>query len=173
MGEPHRMSKRLIWPLLLAGYSVVLIRVVVFKNVMFHIGHLRFRFAQQSGHANFTPFKTISSYLHGDHGWLIGGLNLVGNVALFVPVGLLVPLAVPNLTWKGSLALAAAVGLAIEGLELAFQAGEFDVDDLFLNALGVLVGLALAQSSLRWRRGRAAFTMRARRGADADTGGQI
>jgi glycopeptide antibiotics resistance protein len=152
------MSKRLIWTLLLVGYSAALIRVVVFNNLMFRIGHLRFRLTQQSGHANYTPFRTISSYLHGEHGWLIAGVNLVGNVALFVPVGLLAPLAVPNLTWKGSLAGAAAVGLAIEGMELLFQAGEFDVDDLFLNTIGVMVGFALAQSSLRWRPGREGST---------------
>ena len=148
------MSKRLIWALLLAGYSALLIRVLVFKNLMIHLGHLRFRVTQQSGQTNLIPFKTIASYLRGDHGWLFGVVNLVGNVALFAPIGFLVPFAVPNLTWRGSLALAAAVGLAFEGLELAFQAGEFDVDDLILNALGVMVGFAFAQSSLRWRPGR-------------------
>jgi glycopeptide antibiotics resistance protein len=44
------------------------------------------------------------------------------------------------MTWRKSLALAVAVGLAIEGMEVVFRVGIFDIDDVILNALGVMLG---------------------------------
>jgi glycopeptide antibiotics resistance protein len=44
------------------------------------------------------------------------------------------------MTWQKSLALAVAVGLAIEGMEVVFRVGIFDIDDVILNALGVMIG---------------------------------
>lgn len=134
------MRKRWIAAVLLIAWSAILVRVLVFKNLAFSVGHLRFRIATKAGDDNFVPLRTIASYLRGDHGVLIGAVNLVGNVAPFAPIGFLVPLIFRGLAWQEQLALAVGVGLAVEGLEAAFGVGEFDVDDLILNALGVALG---------------------------------
>lgn len=126
--------------LALVAYSAALIRLLVFKNVLIHVGSLRFRFDQEAGEANFLPFKTISAYLLGEHGRLIAIINLAGNVALFAPIGFLVPLVYPRMTWRTSAALGAAASLAIEGMEVVFHSGAFDIDDVMLNALGVVIG---------------------------------
>lgn len=44
------------------------------------------------------------------------------------------------MTWQKSLILAAAVGLSMEGLEVVFRVGIFDIDDVILNAFGVMIG---------------------------------
>jgi glycopeptide antibiotics resistance protein len=67
-------------------------------------------------------------------------LNLLGNIMPFVPVGFLAPVLYRKLTWKKSLVLAVAVGLAMEGMEVAFRVGIFDIDDIMLNAFGVMIG---------------------------------
>lgn len=135
------MQRRFLSAVLLIAYCAILVRLLVFENVLFRIGHLRFRFgSQEAGGPNFWPFATILRYLRGEHGWLISAVNLGGNILLFAPLGFLAPLVLQRMTWRGSLVLAVSAGLVIEGMEAAFGVGVFDVDDLLLNALGVMIG---------------------------------
>lgn len=148
------MKKRLISAFILIAYSAILVKILVFKNVLLKIGPLRFRFTQRSGQANFLPFKTILPYLYGEHGGSIAIINLVGNIALFVPIGFLVPVVYRNMTWQKSLALAVAAGLAIEGMEVMFRVGIFDIDDVILNAFGVMIGYWVFAVLVKWVRPR-------------------
>ena len=136
------MKKRLIATVILIAYSVILIKVIVFKDVpIIRIGKLMFKFGgTQEGEANLVPFKTIFMYLLGKKGLLIGGLNLLGNIIILVPIGFLAPFIYRNMTWKKSLALAIASGFAIEGMQAVLRVGIFDIDDVILNGLGVMVG---------------------------------
>ena len=67
--------------------------------------------------------------------------NVLLNVALFVPLGVLVPLVFPKCR-KGLRMLAAAVGttVTVEFLQWLTGRGIFDVDDLFCNILGAMMG---------------------------------
>jgi glycopeptide antibiotics resistance protein len=126
----------------LIGYSALLITLVVFKAApMIHIGHLRLKFnGTHTGPGNFTPFNTIWPFLNGRPNRFIAAVNLLGNIFPFTPVGLLASLVSPRLAWRRSLVLAVAVGLAMEGTEVLFRVGIFDVDDILLNAFGVMIG---------------------------------
>src|ERR1051326_2089192 len=113
------MKKRVMAAVLLIAYCAILIKVMVFKDIPpIRIGSLILNFAgTNAGHGpNFVPFKTIGPYLLGYNGWIIAGINLVGNIALLVPIGLLAPLLYRNMTWKKALALGVAAGLSIEGM---------------------------------------------------------
>ena len=134
------MQKRLI-SFILVAYSAILIKVVVFKDLELRTRFLIIRLgSSRTGLANFVPFKTILPHLRGEPRWSIAIMNLVGNTALFVPIGFLVPLVCRKMTWQKSLALAVAVGLAMEGMEGLFRMGAVDVDDIILNAFGVMIG---------------------------------
>ena len=134
------MKKRLISAFILIAYSAFLINLLVFKIYQLKISLLRFKFPPDAGQANFLPFKTILPYLLGEPAWLIAIINLGGNIALLVPIGFLVPFVYRKMTWQKSLALAVAIGLAIEGMQVVFRVGIFDIDDVILNALGVMTG---------------------------------
>ncbi len=138
------IRKRLISAFILIAYSAILIKLVVFKTqtpLMIKPLHLRIKFTDHgTGQANFLPFKTIWPYLHGRPNSLIAFVNLVGNILPFAPIGFLVPFVYPKMTWQKSLVLAVAVGFAMEGLEAVFRVGTFDIDDIILNALGVMIG---------------------------------
>ena len=68
-------------------------------------------------------------------------LNVLLNIALFVPLGLLLPLLSHRFrSWYAMLPAGLAVSLAIELGQLATARGMFDVDDLFTNTLGAMVG---------------------------------
>ena len=136
------MKKRLTATITLIAYSAILVDVLVFKYLpLIRIGRMRFRFGgTQDGPANFIPFKTILPYLLGEKGFMIAVLNLAGNILLLVPIGFLVPFIYPNMTWKKTLVLAVATGLALEGMQALLRVGIFDIDDLILNGLGVMAG---------------------------------
>ena len=90
--------------------------------------------------ANFVPFKTILQQLRGDPRWSTSIINLVGNTVLFVPVGFLVSFVFRSISWRRSLAIGIAVGLSLEGTEGLLRVGVVDVDDVILNAFGVVSG---------------------------------
>lgn len=75
---------------------------------------------------------------------------LVGNVLMFVPMGLLVPLAFEGITAKKMLRLAVLLPLAVEAVQ-PWIGRSFDLDDIIGNLLGILLGFALY-----WLAGKAA-----------------
>ena len=91
---------------------------------------------------NLRPLFTIRAFWQ--RGTLEGQLvNLLGNVAVFVPLGLLMPWAFPALRrWWAVTLLCGGLSLAIEFTQL-FLARSVDVDDLLLNTLGGLLGYLL------------------------------
>ena len=149
------MKKRLISVLILLAYIALLIKVMVFKDIpTIHIGQLMLNFAgTDTGHGpNFVPFTTIVPYLLGSKGLIIGGINIVGNIALLVPLGFLLPFVYPKITWKKSLLIAIASGLSIETMQTVLRVGIFDIDDVILNALGVMLGYGAFILFSKWVR---------------------
>jgi glycopeptide antibiotics resistance protein len=120
----------------------LLIKVMVFKDVpLIQLGVLMLNFGgTHEGPPNFIPFKTILPYLLGDKGLLIGAINIVGNIILLVPVGLMVPFVFPAVHLKKSILFAVFSGLIIEGMQTLLHVGIFDIDDVILNGLGYLMG---------------------------------
>ena len=126
----------------LIAYGAILIRFVVFKAIpVLRAGHLRLRIAgPHTGPANFVPFKTIIPQLMGRGNHFIDMVNLFGNIVPFMPVGFLAALVFPSISWWKALVLGVLTGLSFEGMEVVFRVGIFDVDDVILNALGVVLG---------------------------------
>ena len=71
-------------------------------------------------------------------------VNLIGNVAMFIPSGVILPIICsrPDRFWK-VLAAGAGISLCIELLQLPFAARVSDVNDLILNTVGVIIGYGL------------------------------
>lgn len=75
---------------------------MVFKDVpAFQLGVLKLNFSGTNPGQlpNFVPFRTILPYIFGDKGVIISGINLIGNIILLVPVGLLTPFVSQRITW--------------------------------------------------------------------------
>ena len=135
------VKKRLL-QLLLFGYCLLLIKIMVFKDVpLIRIGVLMLNFGgTHECVPNFIPFKTILPYLIGEKGLLIGAINIVGNIILLVPVGLLMPYVFSAVNLKKSFVFAILSGMLIEGMQSLLHVGIFDIDDVILNGLGYLIG---------------------------------
>jgi glycopeptide antibiotics resistance protein len=140
-------AKRTRWlaACVLIAYSAILIKFVVFKAIpTIRMGHLRLKFAgPHTGPANLVPFKTIVPELLGQGNHLIDMVNLIGNIIPFMPIGLLAPLVFRSISWQKALVLGVVTGLTFEVLEVVFRVGIFDVDDVILNAFGVVGGYGM------------------------------
>ena len=82
-------------------------------------------------------------------------INLIGNTAMFIPLGIVWPAVFRELDTHAK-AIAAGVGtsLLIEILQLPFYVRCSDIDDLILNSAGYLMGygIYLLVKALRQRR---------------------
>lgn len=89
---------------------------------------------------NLVPFQTLGIYLNNldSEFWM---RNLLGNLALLLPLGLLGPIALPALDrwWRVAL-LALLVSTAIELTQLAVPDRSADIDDVLVNVAGALLG---------------------------------
>lgn len=74
-------------------------------------------------------------------GWQI---NIIGNIAMFIPVGLAWPFCFKKLDTIGKTVFAGAgFPLFIEITQLAFYERSSDVDDLILNTAGIFIGASI------------------------------
>lgn len=92
-------------------------------------------------HYNIVPLQTLKMYLlHADHFsmryWLI---NVVGNVAVFVPFGIALPYLL-KLRLMRFLVIFMSALVTLELLQLVLHRGSFDIDDVLLNTIGAMMG---------------------------------
>ena len=69
-------------------------------------------------------------------------LNICGNIIGFIPFGFFLPILQPRCKRVWVVVLSGMlVSLLVESIQLISKVGCFDVDDIFLNTLGVLIGV--------------------------------
>jgi glycopeptide antibiotics resistance protein len=93
---------------------------------------------------NLVPLKTIIyMFMHySDNGGSVFLINIVGNVAVFIPFGLASTILWPKLfsSFPRTLLIFFVLIFLVELLQFALQVGVFDIDDLLLNCLGIGIG---------------------------------
>lgn len=103
--------------------------------------------------SNFVPFATIIEYLnHYKNNTINMNIifeNLVGNLMLFMPMGVFLPcLYVKRRTWKGFLSYLILIIFLIEAIQSVTRAGAFDVDDFILNITGACIVFAIVKTKM-------------------------
>ena len=95
---------------------------------------------------NFIPFKTIVEYVkrYIDGYRNLSVLNLLGNLALFVPMGMALPCLSRKLNrfWKVTLTVLGMV-VAVELVQGLLRVGSIDIDDVIFNVVGAMVGYGI------------------------------
>ncbi len=89
---------------------------------------------------NLIPFLYLTDYDVKREAFI----NIIGNVSLFIPTGIILPILYKRLDtfWKVLLA-GAGISLCIELVQLALPNSVTDIDDLILNTTGVIIGYAI------------------------------
>ena len=92
---------------------------------------------------NFIPFKTIIEYVqrYSNGYWRLATLNLLGNLALFVPMGMALPCLFKKLNrfWKVILTVLGMV-VIVELVQGVLRVGSIDIDDVIFNVVGAMIG---------------------------------
>lgn len=139
------------------GKALLICAFILYASVMLWLLFIRNRsyaggnYWQQIGtHMSLVPFHTIGQYLMvlirnpNPYEEFDAFVNLVSNVALFVPLGFLLPCLWKKLeTFRRFLLYIAALILAIELIQLFTLRGICDIDDFILNVLGACIGFAV------------------------------
>ena len=100
------------------------------------------------GAVNLEPFHTIRSYVRFYHntGSPVSIMNLLGNVVIMVPLGMLLPVLFRTMRhFWACLPLCALTAVGVEWLQWVTATGAADVDDSILNFLGAALGYLLVR----------------------------
>lgn len=124
--------RKVVVTLLLVAYGILLSYLTLYAGTT-HV--------PWSGRVRLIPLETITTVLSKEPMEIL--INIVGNLAVFMPIGLLTPLLRDEPTSARRVAaLSAGVSLLIEVLQLFSGRRIADVDDVLLNTLGGLLGYA-------------------------------
>lgn len=99
-------------------------------------------------YTNLIPFATLTEYARRLAADTINVktvvYNVLGGIALFVPLGVILPFFFEKLgkLWRCAVA-SLVVSVAIETMQLVLRRGSFDVDDIILNVVGAAIGYAI------------------------------
>lgn len=138
-------------------YCICLIFILFFYGYragnQFNIGIFSREHLEQP---NLVPFRTISDYLEGFFDNTINTdivvTNLLGNLLMFVPMGMALPVLFDkkfNRLWKTVLFVVILV-ILVETIQFFTFRGSADIDDLILNTIGATIGYGIIKiKSLR------------------------
>ncbi|OMF38451.1 hypothetical protein BK133_02725 [Paenibacillus sp. FSL H8-0548] len=96
------------------------------------------------------PFYTIYSYLSGalNVPTIIVMTNILGNIILFMPLGVYVQLLKKDKRISISMVIVFLISLLVEIFQFIFGIGATDIDDIILNSLGGLIGILVYKALL-------------------------
>lgn len=140
----RKEKKRIFINCLLYGVFVFYVALLIL--ILFRTRHL-----ERS--INLIPLRGIISFLSGNdlvsnrdsanvlHAFAIS--NLVGNIVIFVPLGVYITSFTKNKgVWKNTL-LIMLVSILVEIIQVIFRFGIGDIDDIILNSIGGSVGVLI------------------------------
>lgn len=141
-------SRRILFVCFIAYCSVVF-SILFLRGIGGHYDFSRYPYWKRIlDRTNLIPFATIGEQLHfiavGTYNRRMALRNLAANLLLFVPMGLFLPLLWRKLRrFVSCFRLWVGMILTIEIVQLLSLQGSFDIDDVILNTLGLLVGFCI------------------------------
>ena len=125
---------------------IVLMAIMVFRFRTFSVAYL---FSERD--INLIPFKTIGEFLTDANLSASAVLvNLLGNVVVFIPYGIYVQILRKDKCFRTSFLQVLITPVVIEVVQVIFNLGAGDIDDVILNCLGGLIGIAFYRILILW-----------------------
>lgn len=90
---------------------------------------------------DYAPFWSYSEILKGNTTAVLP--EMITNVVVFVPIGILTGIVVPEPSWKKVLLLGLILSVGIELLQLSLNKGFAEFDDVFHNTIGCMIGYGI------------------------------
>lgn len=134
--KKQKETGRIIAILALLAYLLLLSYLLFFSSTYGRTVEMGYRY-------NLRPFHEIRRGLENIDtvGYRYVIVNILGNIAAFMPFGFLLPFVSERRIHVGKAAVATfLLSLSAEVLQLLSRTGAFDVDDLILNTIGGVLG---------------------------------
>lgn len=142
MSKIYNYCKHILYYTFLIVYIVLLAKSLLFKEVslfeLFRTDRTVVR------NINLIPFQSIFEYMTNKHFniW-IAFMNVVGNIVIFIPLGLYLQIYKKNKKILNSVAIAGMTSLCVEIIQYIAGIGYTDIDDIILNTFGALLGILI------------------------------
>lgn len=122
------------------GFSIFVISYIVFVvSILFSRNSLGNFYKD-----NFIPFKTIYWFLTSKTDLIFKVSNLLGNIVLFIPFGAILYYCLHKLVKHIYLFfICFLLVTSLEFFQTKYEVGSFDIDDIILNSMGVILGILL------------------------------
>lgn len=138
--KKERLLSTFAWVMFIV-YLLVLVRIVLFKDTQIYnlfamIGH-----GQRV--LNIIPFVSTFEMM-STIGLLHNLQNIAGNLAVFFPMGIFIPLLM-NKGFKQTVVIVIGISVSIEVVQYILAIGISDIDDVILNTVGAIVGWSVFQ----------------------------
>ena len=132
-------SLKIIWWLYIAFLFVFV--VVKFKGSFYELSDRVNSYSKQSSiNYNLIPFRSMSTQIERITQWW-ALKNLLGNIIPFIPFGFLLPITYKKFSSTISVFFTGLVSiLLMEIFQFITKLGNFDVDDIILNMIGIVCG---------------------------------
>lgn len=135
MNTKKKKQFRLLGKFLFVVYIIFLLYFLIFSDWYGRSG------VMEEYHYNLVPFQEIRRFW--EYREMLGMwsmVNLLGNVLIFVPLGFFEPMASYRRSFLGTIIDGFLVSMLVEVFQFISKVGRFDIDDLLLNTLGVVIG---------------------------------
>ena len=128
-----------------SGFFYVSFRVflVFYALVLVYCFFLQRQPSGQSGF-NLIPFAMMISYIGSFRYAYETIFYVLGNLLCFLPLGFYLRIRQKNVSGWRILSTPVVFSLLIEASQLLFNTGQFDVDDIIMNAVGYYIGFGIA-----------------------------
>lgn len=114
------------------------------------VGNFKDRITSGAWGVNLVPFRTIKNYIKYS-GFLHTMTNIMGNVIIFVPFGILLPEIFSKArSLSKILVITFFTSFFVEFIQF-FIGRSVDIDDLMLNVLGSVIGYFIWKKNLRFK----------------------
>ncbi len=147
MNSKKKKRLRLLGKFLFVVYIIFLLYFLIFSDWYGRSG------VMEEYHYNLVFFREIRRFW--EYRELLGFwsvVNLFGNVFIFVPLGFFEPMASYRRSFLGTVFDGFLISMLVEVFQFISKVGRFDVDDLLLNTLGVILGYLIFLLCNRIRR---------------------
>lgn len=143
----------------LIGWTIFIVYVAVTLYLLFFADEMGRSHLKENYTYNLELFKEIARFINwakvSEAGFYAMMVNVVGNVVVFIPFGILLPYNIKKFNGFVSVMLVTFLfSLLIESVQLITRTGSFDVDDILLNTIGGILGYVLYRGVLIVRLGK-------------------
>lgn len=144
LNERYRRPLVKAFELILFLFYLFLLFIILLGGFRFHFGYHTNLWFYMKRSCNLIPFKTISNYfndyIHDSISFQIIVDNMLGNLILFSPMGLLLPsLSKKMQKWNYFIITLFVILFSFELAQLLLELGIFDIDDIILNFTGAII----------------------------------